>query len=205
VTHRNFDAYVNSRWARQWRNMLTDHPVDYLVWRGRLFLAQLGITHGVRYPYFEGSVDLANGLGPSLAHAFPRALDVRNDVISTFNGPLATGSFLVVPAWYLLITGFALASLARDGSRRAAIAVFSVVLAMQGLLFFTAPGSEYRLEYFQVVLGTTFGMTAVARRLQSDAASRRGVRRRGPYPRRQPRFDTLTRSGASNVERRRPR
>ena len=167
VNYRNHDAEINRVWASQWRSMLGSHPVDYLIWRTKLFFAQLGITHGVRYPYFEGSAELYNGLGPTVANVFPGALDARNEVLETFDGPPATGSFLVVPAWYFLVTAASIAFLGRAGERRPALALLLVVLAMQGLLFFTAPGTEYRLEYFQVVLGATFGTIVVTGRLQA--------------------------------------
>jgi hypothetical protein len=181
VTHRNDSSQINSLWATQWRDMLRSHPVDYLIWRTKLYLAQLGVTHGVRYPYFEGSAELHNGLGPSVDNVFPEALDVRNSVLSAFDGPMGTGSFLVVPVWYLLVAIGSLVVLARQGDGRSAMALLLVVLTMQGLLFFTAPGSEYRLEYFQVVLGTTFGSIVLARQVESVTV--RGRRRHArPMP-----------------------
>lgn len=175
VNYRNENPRINAEWARQWRTMVLDHPVDYLVWRGRLYLAQLGITHGVRYPYFEGSAELHNGLGSSVDNVFPGALDARNRLLATFDGPSATGSFLVVPAWYLILAVGSIALLGRNGERRPALALVLVVLAMQGLLFLTAPGSEYRLEYFQVVLGTAFGSVLIAGQIHTVTA--RGRRR----------------------------
>jgi len=181
VNYRNASGEINGVWARQWRAMLRQHPVDYLIWRGKLFLAQLGITHGVRYPYFEGSAELHNGLRKSVANTFPWALALRNDVLSTLDGRPATGSFLVVPAWYVLIAGGSIAFLGMTGERRAAPALLLVLLAMQGLLFFTAPGSEYRLEYFQIVLGTVFGSIVLVAQLQTVAVRRR-PRQARPIP-----------------------
>jgi hypothetical protein len=174
VKQRNRSGEVNAVWTRQWRRVLREHPIDYLIWRGRLYIAQLGITHGVREPYLSGSSEIIdNRLRGSVENVFPGLLEARNEVLSAIDGPEATGSFVVVPAWYLLITAISIVYLGRNGQQRAVVALLVTVSAMQGLLFFTAPGFEYRLEYFQVVLGTTFGSIVVVRRLQTVAVRSR--------------------------------
>jgi hypothetical protein len=174
LNHRVESRSVNEAWAREWRQVLREHPIDYLIWRGRLYLAQLGITHGVRDSYFGGSSRIIDdGLRGSVENVFPGALQTRNDLLSAVNGSQPTGSFVVVPAWYVLIAAISIVHLGRNGRRRAATAFLLTVLAMQGLLFFTAPGTEYRLEYFQVVLGTTFGSIVVARHVRILAVRRR--------------------------------
>ncbi len=170
VRHINDSQQTNSAWAKQWRQMLRDHPGDYLIWRGRLYLAQLGITHDVRNAYFEGPARVDIGLTRVVANAFPSALHARNRALSIIDGPQARGTLLVVPAFYLVIAVGSIAMLARrSGEWRAAGALLVVLAAMQVLIFFTAPGSEFRFQYFQVVLAMAFCSIAIAHLLQSSA------------------------------------
>jgi hypothetical protein len=177
VRHRNDSQQTNSAWAKQWRRMLRDHPGDYLIWRGKLYLAQMGITHDVRDAYFEGPWRFDNGLAPAVANAFPSALDARNRALSIVNGPPASGTLLVAPALYLVIAVGSIGMLARRRREwRAAGALLVVLGAMQVILFFTAPGSEFRLQYFQVVFGTAFCSIAIACLLQSSAGRKSAQR-----------------------------
>lgn len=162
VRHRNEDRDTNATWMRQWRKMLRDHPIDYLAWRTELYLAQLGITQGVRRPYFDESVERDNGLRPEVANRFPRLLEMRKRLLSAIEGPRAAGSLLARPALYLIGSFGAIVILARRRQQWGpAVALLVALSAMQMILFFTAPGSEFRLEYFQVVIGLAFGSVTI--------------------------------------------
>ncbi len=153
---------INDEYRRQWIDMIKRDPVPYLRARLDLHLDQLGISRDVRSPYFERSDQLSRS-AIGVENSFPELLRIRNLVLSWTNEANGPGSMLRVPALYLvaaIMSSWVIGG--RMGARRAAIVLIAVLLSMQLLLFFTAPTSEYRFQFFQVVIGATFLAILVA-------------------------------------------
>jgi hypothetical protein len=152
------DAGTSHLWAEQWRRMIRNHPGRYLQWRTKLYLRQVGLTGQVLTPQFPGSDVLEGFSRREILSAFPELLKTRNRILRATEGKPGWGSPLHTPAIYIAGSVVAIGVLSRRAGRQPLGAALIVVLvAMQGLLFFTSPGSEYRLEYYQVVLGTALG------------------------------------------------
>lgn len=146
-----FDATLNKAWSSQWLRLVRKHPLRYLESRTRLYGDQVGISGDTRSPYFGRSDDLGWRVD-EFAHAFPRLLEVRNRLLSWGLGSGA-GSLLDVPLGYIAGSILAIGVLGRrTGRTRWAVLLLLVLAIMQAGLFFFAGTSEFRFQYFQVVV-----------------------------------------------------
>ena len=163
---------INDEYRRQWYDMIKREPVSYLQARLDLFLAQTGISRDVRSPYFGQSDDLPGG-PTDVTNSFPGLLNIRNQVLSWTDGSTGSGSILHIPVLYLVAAVCSIWVVGRRlGERRAAAILITVLAAMQTLLFFTAPTSEYRFQFFQVVIGATSLAVLIAQTLMTKSFTR---------------------------------
>jgi hypothetical protein len=173
---------INDEYQQQWIDMIKRDPVSYLRMRLDLYLDQLGITREVRSPHFERSDELPGG-AEGVENSFPELLRIRNLVLSWTDGTAGSGSILHAPALYLVAAMSSIWQIGRRvGERRAAVVLVAVLAAMQALLFFTAPTSQYRFQFFQVVIGATFFAVLLAMTITTNGAtSELGYRAGRPF------------------------
>jgi hypothetical protein len=164
---------INELWMGQWRRMILENPGAYLAWRTKLYLRQIGLTRNVLTPHFQASDQLEGFASDEVTASFGDLLVARNRILGKTEGKPGWGSPLHAPAVYIVGSILAITVLARrSGYRHRGVALVAVLIVMQAVLFFTTPGSEYRLQYYQVVLGIALGSAAVALRGRSFRHSR---------------------------------
>lgn len=145
---------VTKAWFEQWLHLVRKQPYYYLKSRTELYGDLLGVSGTVRSPYFGASDRFRDEWRfGEFSNKFPRALEIRNRLLSWVDFTFANGFPLHTPLLYVVTSIVAVKVLGRRASAMGLARLLVLVLAaMQAILFFTAGTPEFRFQYFQVVL-----------------------------------------------------